>query len=212
MHSSIAGQVGALMRLRVRLQPYLYYLSWLYARNFEPIWRPTFYDFPHDPACWEENDEFMLGGSLLVAPVVEPGVATRALRPPAGAQWIDPWIGTRHPGGKPVALAAPPGRPTFLARAGSLVPVNLATARFGDESVLRGFLVFPLDEGEMAIDLFDDDGDSVIDVAAAQPSGRIAVKCGRERIEVTLVGQVDTPDSAFLLPPGERRRLTVARR
>ena len=211
MHASVAEQVGALMRLRVRLQPYLHHLSWLYARNFEPIWRPTFHDFPHDPATWEENDEFMLGPSLLVAAVVESGATTRVVRPPAGAVWFDPWTGTRHIGGRAVELAAPLGRPTFLARAGSLVPVNLVTARFGDESERRGFLVFPLDEGEMAIDLFGDDGESVIDVAAAPISGQIAVKCSRDRIEVILTGQVDTPDSGFLLPPGEGRRLTVAR-
>jgi alpha-glucosidase len=211
MHPSVAGQVGALMRLRVRIQPYLHYLSWRYARDFEPIWRPPFHDFPSDPACWEENDEFMLGASLLIAPVVEPGAVTRTVRPPAGAQWIDPWTGTRHLGGRSVELAAPLGRPAFLARAGSIVPTNLATARFGDETLQRGFMIFPLDEGEIAIDLFDDDGESVIDVAEARPWGRIEIQFGGARIKVTLIGPIDTPIGGLLLPPGERRPLVVER-
>jgi len=39
--------------------------------------RPTFYDFPDDPRCFEENDDMMLGGKLLVASVVEPGKQDR---------------------------------------------------------------------------------------------------------------------------------------
>jgi alpha-glucosidase len=211
MHPSVAGMVAALVRLRTRFQPYLHYLSWRYAQHFEPIWRPTFHDFPLDGASWEENDEFMLGPSLLIAPVVTPGVVTRSVRPPAGALWIDPWTGTRHHGGRAVELAAPQGRPTFLARAGSIVPVNLAPPGFGEESLRPGFMIFPLDEGEMAIDLNADDGESAIDVAAAQPSSRLEVECGPDQIVLTLSGPIDTSQEGFLLPPGERRPVRLRR-
>jgi alpha-glucosidase len=209
MHEAVADKVAALMRLRVRIQPYLHYLSWRYACNFEPIWRPTLYDFPSDPAAWDESDEFMLGPSLLVAPVVAPGAIKRAVRAPAGADWIDPWTGARIAGGRMAVLDAPLGRPTMLARKGSLIPVNRAPARFGDETLEHGFMLFPPDEGEASLELFDDDGESVIDVAGAKSSIRLLVRCDANVIEVSVAGLPGLAADAFILPPGEERRLVL---
>ncbi|HEY1448666.1 MAG TPA: TIM-barrel domain-containing protein, partial [Caulobacteraceae bacterium] len=209
MHEAVADKVAALMRLRVRMQPYLHYLSWRYASNFEPIWRPTFYDFPSDPAAWDENDEFMLGPSLLVAPVVTPGAVKRALTAPAGADWIDPWTGTRITGGRVAVLDAPLGRPTILARVGSLIPVNRAPARFGDETLERGFMFFPPDAGEVSIELFDDDGESAVDLAGATPAIRIVARCDDGTIEVSVTGLAGLKPEAFILPPSEKRALVV---
>lgn len=209
MHESVADMVAALMRLRVRFQPYLHYLSWRYARDFEPIWRPTFYDFPSDPVAWQENDEFMLGPSLLVAPVVAPGASRRAVHAPAGADWIDPWTGRRFAGGRLAMLEAPLGRPPMLAKVGSLIPVNRAPARFGDERVELGFLLFPPDSGELSITLFHDDGESAVDVGRAEPAVRIVARCSGDAIEVDASGLPGLTDAAFILPPGEARRLVV---
>ncbi|HEY2481665.1 MAG TPA: glycoside hydrolase family 31 protein [Caulobacteraceae bacterium] len=211
MHETVAGKVAALLRLRARFQPYLRYLSWRYARDFEPIWRPTFYDFPTDPQAWEENDELMLGPSLLVAPVVAPGATRRAVRMPAGADWIDPWTGTRFAGGQMAMLEAPLGRPPMLARVGSVIPVNRAPAHFGGEDFEPGFLVFPADVGEVAIELYDDDGESAMDVASAVPASRIAVVGEGETVTISLSGSIDAPPEAFLLPPGDKRRVIVRR-
>ena len=209
MHESVADKVAALMRLRVRFQPYLHYLSWRYAHDFEPIWRPTFYDFPADPIVWEENDEFMLGTSLLVAPVVAPGASRRAAHAPAGADWIDPWTGKRFDGGRLAMLEAPLGRPPMLARVGSLIPVNRAQARFGDERVELGFLLFPPDSGEVSIALFEDDGESVVDVGAASPTVRVTARCSGETVEVEASGLQGLTEAAFFLPPGDARRVVV---
>ena len=48
-----------------------------------------FAEFPHDPRCLDDGDDMMLGASLLVAPVVEPGQTTRDVYLPAGARWVD---------------------------------------------------------------------------------------------------------------------------
>jgi alpha-glucosidase len=209
MHESVADKIAAMIRLRVRFQPYFAYLSWRYAKDFEPIWRPTFHDFPADPAAWDENDEFMLGPSLLIAPVVTPGMTKRAVRTPAGADWIDPWTGAHVAGGRTVMLDAPLGRPVFLARVGSLVPVNLAPAHFGDARVEPGFLLFPSDEGEVLIELYADDGESAVDVAAATPSIHITAVCAPEEIRVHVSGLPSVSEKMFLMPPGEKRRVTV---
>jgi alpha-glucosidase len=205
MHADVADTVADLIRLRSHYQPYLSYLSWRYARKFEPIWRPVFHDFPDDRAAWDERDDFMLGPSLLVCPVVESGASEREVRLPAGAAWIDPWTGARLEGGQTVRLSAPVGRPVYLMREGAILPVNLAPARFGDETLDLGFEIYPPAEGESAIELFADDGESVVDVAAAEPAIRLEVSCDQSSIRVRSTG---IAHPKIKLPPGEARRLT----
>ena len=33
-----------------------------------PVMRPMFYEFPEDEECWELQEQYMFGDSLLVAP------------------------------------------------------------------------------------------------------------------------------------------------
>ena len=62
-----------LIKFRYRLIPYFYDLLWRSHRDYAPIIRPTFHDFPQDDHCYLENDDMLLGENLLVAAVVEPG-------------------------------------------------------------------------------------------------------------------------------------------
>lgn len=206
MHEAAVETIARLIRLRNRFQPYFGYISWRYASNFEPIWRPLFHDFPGDPAAWQERDDFMLGPSLLVAPVVEPGARERLVRLPAGAAWIDPWTGQHLAGGEDVCLSAPLGRPVFLVREGAILPVNLAPARFGEETLEPGFELYPPIEGESAIELFADDGGSVVDVAAAEPDRRLEMVCDSASIRVRVRGLADP---VIKLPPNETRPLVI---
>ena len=64
--------------------------------------RPPFVDFPDDPGAWATDDAFMLGPDLLVAPVLEPGVSSRAVRLPTGARWRELATGLVHEGGEVV--------------------------------------------------------------------------------------------------------------
>jgi alpha-glucosidase len=206
MHPEATATVRDLIRLRYRLLPYLYDLLWRHHRDFEPMVRPTLYDFPDDPGAWAENDEFMVGPALLVAPVVAPGETHRQVRLPAGADWIDWWTGERFAGGQVVEREAPLGRPVLFARAGTAIPLNLAEAHFGQAANERGLLVFPpTGEGAWSGAVFDDDGESL--VAEGEASGwSYAVACDVEAITVTVRA---VPDARVLLPPGEHRTLSV---
>jgi alpha-glucosidase (family GH31 glycosyl hydrolase) len=102
-------------------------------------------------------------------------------------------------------LAAPLGRPPMLAREGAIIPVNRAPAHFGADVFEPGFLLFPTETGETAIELFADDGESVVDVAGAVPSSRITVSSDPSRIEVNVAGYPRLSEAAFIPPPGERR-------
>jgi alpha-glucosidase len=116
MHPEVVGDVRALMGLRTRLIPYLSALLGRYRDRYEPVIRPVFHDFPDDPQAWDETDDFLLGEALLVAPVVEPGVTTRAVRLPLGASWRDGWTGEVFTGGQVVTRPAPYDQPPFFVR------------------------------------------------------------------------------------------------
>jgi alpha-glucosidase len=51
MYPQTTPFVRDLITLRYRLTPYLYYLLWRYHHDYEPMVRPTFFDFPDDPHC-----------------------------------------------------------------------------------------------------------------------------------------------------------------
>jgi alpha-glucosidase len=92
MHPEVTKEVIAAIALRYQLMPYLLSLFERASSHHEPIIRPTFYDFPHDEACFQDSDDFMLGSQFLVAPVVEEGATTRHVylpKLPAGQGWQD---------------------------------------------------------------------------------------------------------------------------
>ena len=85
------------------------------ARTSLPIVRHLMLVFPDDPVSRGVSDQFMLGDSLLVAPVVEEGAVTRSVYLPPGT-WFDVWWGASLEGGRTVEVAAPIGRPPVFSR------------------------------------------------------------------------------------------------
>jgi alpha-D-xyloside xylohydrolase len=115
--------ITATLELRERLRPYLAAQLTVAHETGVPPMRPLFVDFPDDPRAWEIEDQFLLGPDVLVAPITEYRSRSRSVYLPAGADWVDPWSGARHPGGSTLEADAPLGRiPVFL-RNGAQIPV-----------------------------------------------------------------------------------------
>jgi alpha-glucosidase len=210
MYPEALPAIRRLMALRQTLIPFFYDLLHAYHADYAPMVRPTWFDFGDDAVAWQENDEHLLGPNLLVAPVMEPGVDTRTVRPPASADWIHVWTGARIAGGTSVTLDAPlDGLPPLLARTGSAMLVDLARGGWRPESYCRGVWLFPPREGAFNWSAVEDsgDGDGPIDTwhvtGRAEPT-RIVVDVRRE-------GPGSWGDSAItlLLPPNETRQLVV---
>ncbi|MEI9886207.1 MAG: glycoside hydrolase family 31 protein [Rhizomicrobium sp.] len=205
MHPEVTAPVRDLIKFRYRLLPYLYDLSHRYAVGYEPILRPTFFDFPGDPRCLEDNDDMMLGAALLVAPVVAPGAATREVYLPAGAHWFDWWTGESFAGGQTVTRAAPYDRPPLFARAGSVIALNTARQHFAARRDTRGFAVFPVAEGSFGADVFDDDGVSWPD--GRPPPWRVEVVCDETTVGIAVTGDAEVE---IILPQSETRRVAIS--
>ena len=71
--------------------------------------------FPDDTETWDLSDQFMIGDSLMVAPVVSEGATTKSVYFPAGT-WYDVWTGDPVEGGRRIDVDAPLGRPPVFSR------------------------------------------------------------------------------------------------
>lgn len=108
---------------RRRLLPYFVTLAHLARRTGAPYVRPLWWGAPKDRALRDCEDAFLLGGALLVAPVLEPGVERRTVRLPRG-RWYDTVTEEAYDGPGRVVVEAPLSRIPVLARAGAVVPVR----------------------------------------------------------------------------------------
>ena len=146
------------VKLRYRLLPYIYSLSWDVMKNRGSMMRALVFDFRNDPKAIAQADEYMFGKALLVAPVVEKGATKRAVYLPAGTSWFDFFTGKRVAGGQTIEADAPMSHIPVFARAGSIVPIGpvkpYADAPSDQPIELR---IYPGANGSFA--LFDDGGE-----------------------------------------------------
>lgn len=102
-------------RIHEALAPELEALAAEAASTSAPMVRHLMLEFPDDPGSRTVSDQYMLGSSLLVAPVVEQGATARSVYLPPGT-WFHVWTGDEHEGGGEVDVAAAIGSPPVFSR------------------------------------------------------------------------------------------------
>ncbi len=80
-----------------------------------PIVRHMMLEFPDDTETWDLSDQYMIGDSLLFAPVTEQGARTWSVYLPDGV-WFDVWTGDSVEGGRRITVDAPIGSPPAFSR------------------------------------------------------------------------------------------------
>jgi alpha-glucosidase len=159
MYPELLSRVRAAFAWRERLVPLLYSLMWRAHAHHEPILRPLFYDFPDEAEAYEERDAFMVGRDLLVAPVVERGAASRGLwLPGVDGGWFDIGTGERFPCGE-ARVEAPLGTAPAFIRAGAILALGPSPSWIEGPLTLR---LFPLEAGRSGLQIYDDDGESIV--------------------------------------------------
>ncbi|MFE6549919.1 TIM-barrel domain-containing protein [Streptomyces sp. NPDC057746] len=108
---------------RRRLLPYFVTLAHLARRTGAPYVRPLWWSNPEIRQLRDCEDAFLLGESLLVAPVLESGVRRRTVLLPRG-RWYDTTTEVVYRGPAHVEVDAPLGRIPVFARAGAVLPVQ----------------------------------------------------------------------------------------
>ena len=166
------------LRLRYQLLPFLYTTLEEAHRTGVPLFRPLVLNFQDDANTLNLDDEFMVGDTLLAAPVLRAGGRGREVYLPAG-RWYDFWTAKQVEGGRLFWVDAPLERVPLFVRGGSVLPSTEAMHYVGEKpwDPVR-FDVYPAAAGAAAGSLYEDDG-----VSPAYRQGifrRTAVSCSRD--------------------------------
>ncbi|MCR5099242.1 MAG: DUF5110 domain-containing protein [Lachnospiraceae bacterium] len=149
MYEGIREEIREAIRLRYRLLPYIYSLMERSHTDGSPVMRPLLYKYQDDPKVYDEAVQFMMGDSLMVAPVVTKGAEGIEIYFPEGDDFIDLKTYERYEGGTcsvlPVTIS---DIPMFICRGGVFteaedMPVLEGSGRgigFGNEDRAVGSL------------------------------------------------------------------------
>lgn len=122
----------ATLELRMKLVPYLHAAFVQYNRTGVPPFRPLVMDYPEDAQTWALDDQYLMGESLLVAPVVA-GKSEREIYLPKG-EWFDFWTGQQHEGGNRTTVPVPLDRIPIYVKSGTVLPLADVTLHTDDRA------------------------------------------------------------------------------
>jgi hypothetical protein len=185
--------------LRAQLFPYIYSSAAESCRATVPLLRPMYLDHAHEEVAYQVPHQYLLGPSLLVAPVVAPGigeakVAEQAVWFPPGAPWYHLLTGEAFAGGQTRLVLSDLDELPVFARGGAVIPLQSPGEHMAGplprEIVLR---VYPgADGASERADLYEDDGVSDLSIVrdyATTPfcyerrGDRVRVCIGPTRVE-----------------------------
>ena len=144
-----------LFELRMSLIPYLYSAFSEYHLTGAPPFRALVMDYPDDRETYKLDDEYLMGDSLLIAPLFA-GDSKRAVYLPKGV-WFDFWTGRQYQGGQKHEIEKGLDQIPVFVKDGSLVPLAAPVESVGPDTCFEVTVhVF----GERCRDfvLYEDDG------------------------------------------------------
>ena len=158
--SAVAGPAADFLRLRESLVPYLYTAA---RQNYDtglPMSRALYLDWPEQPEAYNHNSQYLLGDSLLVAPVTTPGLTTTApVWFPPGT-WTDFFTGATFRGPATRTVGVTPDHMPVYVRAGGIVAQAPAAANVaGQPKDQLALTVYPHADG--ATSVYQDAGDGL---------------------------------------------------
>jgi len=149
--------VRKLFELRMSLIPYLYSAFARYRFEGIPPVRALPLEYPDDANTYQIDDEYLLGDSLLVAPLFA-GQQSRKVYLPNTA-WYCFWTHQKYEGGKTYNVKADLERIPVFVRDGSLLPLA-RSLEFIKQDVCFEITVYIFGEKPAEFILFEDDGET----------------------------------------------------
>jgi alpha-glucosidase (family GH31 glycosyl hydrolase) len=144
------------LELRYRMLPYLYSSTHECTKTGMPLLRSLWLHYPDDPQAVACGDEYLLGRSMLVAPVVERGASARKVYLPRG-DWFDFWTGERTEGGREIRRAVDLETIPLYVHAGSILPLG-PVKQYTEERVDQPALISIYPGADASFLLYEDDG------------------------------------------------------
>lgn len=145
-------------QLHYRLLPYLYSLAGAVTHEGGSFLRPLVMDFPADAKARVVGDQYLLGPSLLVSPVVKPKATSRSVYLPATpGGWYVFWTGAAVAGGQAIDAPAPYETMPVHVRAGAIVPFG-PDLQYATEKPADPLTLWVYTGADGAFTLYEDDG------------------------------------------------------
>ncbi|MGW1463204.1 TIM-barrel domain-containing protein [Streptomyces sp. NPDC002308] len=150
----------AFLNLRENLVPYTYTLAEEANRTGVPIVRPTYLEYPEDPAAYAASDsEYFYGSDVLVAPVTTPGESTTTpVWFPAGSQWTDWFTGKTYQGGTTQNVATTLDTMPVFIKSGGIMPTRTKNVTDNDRNPLTDVTLSIASGANGSYKLYEDDG------------------------------------------------------
>jgi alpha-glucosidase (family GH31 glycosyl hydrolase) len=177
--------------VRMNLLPYIYSEARHSSLTGEPLMRSMAYSFPASADYDQFEYQYMLGGALLVAPVVEVNAKKLEVYLPEGT-WYGLFENKKYGSGVHV-IECPPGELPVFVREGTVLPMNL------DETGLLGgyvgnrtdsyqnltFCIYP---GQGTNRWYDYVNDTVVDITT-DGKGSITVQGLKSEVNLEIIGR-----------------------
>ena len=153
--------------IRYTLLPYIYTAFYLAHTTGSTVMRALAWEFPDDPTLANADRQFLLGGSLMVTPVLNQGALTVNGVFPGTADnevwydWYNQSVVTVNPG-QNITIDAPLGHIPVYLRGGTVFPIQEpGMTTKACRSNPWGLLVSLSKDGSAAGNLYVDDGESL---------------------------------------------------
>lgn len=179
------------VKLKCALMPYLYRQAVKAHEEGIPMMRPMFVEFPEDRACEPLDKQYMLGDSLLVAPVFkESGEVEYYL--PEGT-WVNLLTGKTVAGGRWQKETHDYFSLPLMVRPGSIVAVGQESSRpdYAFAEGVRFLLYLPEDGMTAETGVTDLEGHVVVTAAASRADGTITLRVERTAAAASEGGSAD---------------------
>lgn len=148
-----------MLKLRYRMLPYNYSLSWDVSANDGTFMRPLFMDFGADANTYKVGNQYMWGRNILVTPVTQYQAKTWPVYLPAGTKWYDFWTNETVDGGRTVDKEVELDMLPLYVKAGTVMPfgpdVQYSTEKPWNNLEIR---VYPGADGSFT--LYEDEFDN----------------------------------------------------
>lgn len=128
----IAKNVKKLFEIRMSLIPYLYSAFADYHYNGTPPFRALVMDYPDDEKTYDLDDEYMMGESLLVAPIF--GNDTKRVVYLPDGNWYCFWTHKKYSGGQEYEIEMPPEKIPVFVKEGALLPIAKPLEKVGEDT------------------------------------------------------------------------------
>jgi alpha-glucosidase len=147
------------IELRYKWLPFLYSLFRESAETGLPIIRPLVLEFPEDPNVTNLCDQFLLGDSVIVAPVYRPNTDHRAVYLPAGT-WYDYWTGEKYEGNRHILAYAPLEKLPLYVKVGMILPhhTDAVSSTLSEAPEELQLTVYCSGSANGEFELYEDDG------------------------------------------------------